>query len=1195
MTERLNVTAIEIDVAFELERTTRYQAEAADPAASVWVSANAGTGKTHVLTTRVLRLLLAGTPPERLLCLTYTKAAAAEMSTRVFDSLARWVMLPDDRLEAVLADFLGRGPEPAEIALARTLFTRATETPGGLAVQTIHAFAERLLQRFPLEAGVTPGFAILDDETARKLLGEATDVVIGAAARNRRSPLGRALETAIRYADADRFDEVLADALRQREWLGAAAEMGRTAVEALYRRHFAVRSDATRESLEREMAAVLTPRELARVRDVLAGGGKSDVDAAERASAVLSAKTDRDRAEALADLLLTKEREPRKRLLTKGLGEKSPDIEPLLTRAQSRVLAVWREQQGAAVVEATMALLDLAGAVGARYREAKVRRAALDFDDLIAHTRDLLSSRGSAQWVLYKLDHGLDHILVDESQDTSPSQWQVVEAIAAEFFSGTGARPEIVRTLFAVGDEKQSIYSFQGAAPEMFSAMGERFEALGTSAGVVWRRVPLTLSFRTVTPVLAAVDRVFRDPALTPGVEPARHIARRAGHAGLVEIWPTERADDVDAADAWSPLDEASAEPPVVRLASRIADTIKGWLDRGEMLASAGRPVTAGDILILVRKRAPFAAPMVQALKARGIPVAGADRMRLAEQIAVQDILSLGDFLTLPEDDLALAEVLKSPIFGFDDDDLLALTFKSPLDPETRRRTTLWKALLEKGREESRFADAAATLLRWRKTADFRPPFEFFADLLDRDGVRARLIARLGPDAADPLDEFLNLALTYDDGAPPSLTGFLAYMRDGTRDVKRDMEHGRDEVRVMTVHGAKGLEAPIVFLPDTCSAASAGQAGRPIVLTAMERPEGMPPPFVWPVKGASALAEIAAASNEVRRREREERNRLLYVAMTRARDRLYVAGFEGRRGPDAGCWYELIRDGLDGAMERVAASDGREVLRLSATQAVAPEAPKLAAAKAEGAAPLPHWADAPAPREPQLTVPLAPSRLVPYETDEEGEPLPDPPPRDPRAEPAALRPGKLEGEARFLRGTLTHALLQHLPQIARPARAKAAKAFLAERGRGLPARTLRSIADETLAILSDPAFAAVFGPESLAEVPIVAVVPRPPDASAGPPLRITGEIDRLAVVGDEVLIVDYKTNRAAPRNRSDVAPVYLYQLAAYRAAVRDIFAGRRVRAALLWTEGPYLMEIPEETLDARAAELWRLDVARLDA
>jgi len=447
-----------------------------------------------------------------------------------------------------------------------------------------------------------------------------------------------------------------------------------------------------------------------------------------------------------------------------------------------------------------------------RYADAKAHRAALDFDDLIRRTALLLSTSAQAQWVLYKLDGGLDHILVDEAQDTSPEQWKIVEALATEFFSGEGAAAGAPRTLFAVGDEKQSIYGFQGAMPEKFAEVGRRFEAAAKAAGQNWRQVPLTLSFRTTKPVLDAVDHVFADPGLarqiSTGGTAIQHEAFRLGAAGVVEVWPPEIPEVVPAVETWAPLDEQPVALPVARLAERIADTIRDWLDRGEILQSEGRPIRAGDILILVRRRRPFATTVVAALKARNIAVAGADRIRLADQIAMQDLLALGDFLLLPEDDLALATVLKSPLFDLDDDDLMRIAPGRP--------RALWSALIRAANEQPKFAEAVALLKRWRARADLLPPFEFLAEILDRDGMRGRLLARLGPEAGDPIYEFLRLAISYDEGEPPSLQGFIAAIRASDREIKRDMEHGRDEVRVMTVHGAKGLEAPIVFLPDTC-------------------------------------------------------------------------------------------------------------------------------------------------------------------------------------------------------------------------------------------------------------------------------------------------------------------------------------------------------------------------------------------
>jgi len=1163
-----------------LARTRRAQGEAADPAASVWVSANAGTGKTHVLTMRVLRLMLAATPPERILCLTYTKAAAAEMSKRVFARLAEWVTMPDADLDAALNELVGRAPTREETVRARTLFTAAIETPGGLKVQTIHAFCERLLQRFPLEAGVTPGFTIVEDDLARSLRREAIDAVLRAAIRDASSALGAALRKAIVHAADDRLDEIVIDALKERAWL-EVPETEET--RRRYCRLLGVPDDAKAEMIEREMSAVLNEASLIALRNILTAGSANDAKIAQQLGEAAAAASPALRIGALRTAFLNKEGDPRTRLITKGTGAANPGAEATLQQAQQRFVALEQQRVALSLVEATMALLTIARAASQAYRAGKARRAALDYDDLIERTQALLHTGASADWVLYKLDSGLDHILVDESQDTSPAQWRIVKALADEFFSGSGAHPS-VRTLFAVGDEKQSIYSFQGAAPEMFAEKGREFQAMAESAGIAWRGITLDMSFRSLEPILSAVDGIFTGDDPTPGVA---HVVKRLGHAGLVELWPPEKYEQALPADVWSAGDEqVGAAPPAVRLANRIADTIEGWLDRKEALASEGRPITAGDILILVRKRHPFAAPMIAALMARRIAVAGADRLRLTEQIAVEDLVSLGDFLTLPEDDLALAEVLKSPIFNLDDDDLLRIAHG--------RKGTLWNALLGNTDLKPAYAEAAATLKRWRKGADFAPPFEFFASLLDRDGVRAKLLSRLGPDAADPIDELLNLALTYDDHAPPSLSGFLHWLREGEREIKRDMDHGRDEVRVMTVHGAKGLEAPIVFLPDTCSAASAGRRGGGTMPLAGASPfpevEG---PLVWAIKGCGTLEAIRAAKAAIDASEREERSRLLYVAMTRARDRLYIAGFEGQNGPEPGCWYELIEKRLRGALDEVVEDDGRRTFRRASQQDARPEPPSRAPGAGQGAAPLPGWAKRPAPREPQLSVPLAPSRLAPYEIDDAGEPSLPAAPKEALAEPPALSPLALAEESRFLRGSLTHGLLEHLPAFEPAAWARTAKAFVARRGAALPARTQRGIVAEALAILNDTTFAPLFGPGSRAEVPVAAVIPRP--KGTGPALRITGQIDRLAEIGNEVLIVDYKTNRPPPREAAGVADAYLYQLAAYRLAVGQIFKGKSVRAAILWTDGPRLLEIPARLLDDYASRLWDLDPARLDA
>ncbi len=1217
------------DIDKELKRTTKRQGQASDPKSSVWVSANAGTGKTHVLKMRVLRLLLDGTPPEKILCLTYTNAAAAEMATRVFDELSTWVTKGDESLKGEITKLTGTEPDGKQIQFARTLFTTAIETPGGLKVQTFHAFCERLLQRFPLEANVSPGFTILDDEQTREVLREAIDRALSRATSEPASPLGQALHTLVAFAADDRFDDLMAAALSNKAFQVIASLPSNvlptdTDIEKTLRAKLAITTKGDEADITEQMANVLDNPTLGRLAStMLSEGTVSDQKLAPKFARAKDCTTPEPRAQSLEGAFLTGTKEPRKRLLTKKLIDAHQDLAQAVTNAQAVFIDLATERQGLKTLSVMMALMRLAKAVHVAYTRIKARRAALDYDDLIAKTADLLKGDGATEWVLFKLDNGIDHLLVDESQDTSPQQWQVVETLAQEFFSGFGAHSDIKRTIFAVGDEKQSIYSFQGAVPHLFATKGKQFNSMADDAGEKFTPVDLTLSFRTVSPVLQAVDTVFADPLATPGVlrggNKIHHAAARAGQAGLVEIWPPEMPAERIDTDPWKPLDEESTTSPVVRLADRIADTIRHWLDTGEQLDSQNRPISAGDILILVRNRNPFAGPMVAALKTRRIPVAGADRMVLTEQVPVQDLMALGDFLTLPEDDLSLACVLKSPMFGLNDDDLF--------DIAHGRNGTLWKALLDASNGNTKYVPAADTLRAWRKRADFTPPFEFFSRLLDRDGMRAKFLTQLGTEAADPIDEMLNLALAYDEDAPPSLAGFVTWLRATNRKVKRDMDQGRDEVRVMTVHGAKGLEAPIVFLPDTCSARAGGSRINLLPWAnednSDEQSAAKAVPFIWPRKDFERIAAVAAAKLEQQRGDVEERNRLLYVAMTRARDRLYIAGFHTTKAPAKGCWYEVISERLGEIVTPVTLDDGREVLRISAPQSTEPEQAKGEDRKTHVDQALPDWAVKSAPVEPQLAIPLAPSRLAPYETDDDGDPVKaetaipefvtgesahrpgDSAEEDPTdfvavapeaQEPVSLPPTTLADGYRFLRGTLTHALLQHLPSFPDNEREQAAITFVTQRGAMLSARVRKSIVKETLSILHDAEFASMFSADSRAEVTIAAEIPNPHSGKGkkSPPLRLSGQIDRLVVEPYRVRIVDYKTNRPPPLVAEAVAESYLLQLAAYRLAIAQLYPDKTITCALLWTDGPRIMEIPDHLIDHATAKLWALGHTRAD-
>lgn len=1149
------------------------QRRAADPKASVWVAANAGAGKTRVLVDRVTRLLLGGTAPGRILCLTFTKAAAAEMSKRLFEQLGAWTTQADDKLAEALVTLLGREATAEESQEARRLFAATLDAPGGLKIQTIHSFCESLLARFPLEAGISPHCTVMDERSAAETLDQARNHVLAQAHDGGHPELAAALDLMVALVDETGLAKVLKEIASHRHQLKRlfAEKDGPDAVIAELRGLLGLRPEDTHASVLEAACAntAFDGKGLGTAVAALKTGSKKDTERAQRITHWLAHKKTRATAllEDYARAFLTQKHEPQKTLLTKAAEAADTGAKDILEAEQARLLVLMDKLKALAVAEATAALLIFSQALIARYEAEKETRAFLDYEDLIHKARDLLRRDGGVSWVLYKLDGGIEHVLVDEAQDTSPAQWEVIEALSEEFFAGEGRYEdthETGRTVFAVGDEKQSIYSFQGAEPEAFEKMRTIFAERVKAAGASWQEVDLFLCFRSVPQLLTAVDRVFARPEANAGLTAAggetRHLPFRRDQAGCVELWPVVKPGEKEESDPWdAPLDRVSQTSPEAVLAQRIAARISGWLENREILESRGRPIRPGDILILVRRRTAFVDELVRCLKNHKVPVAGTDRMVLTEQIAVMDLMALGAFVLLPEDDLNLAAVLKGPLFGFDDDDLLALAHK--------RKRGLWAELQARREETPRFAAACDELRALLKRADFTSPFSFYAELLGPDGGRRRLTARLGRDANDPMDEFLNLALEFERAHTPSLQGFLHWLAAGSAEIKRDLEQDRDEVRVMTVHGAKGLEANIVFLPDTCGAPGAHHdeallwAGNGEGGGAGDNEESALKRVLWPVKRANEDGLCSDLREHGRARREDEHRRLLYVAMTRARDRLYLCGWETRNGRKAGCWYDLVADALEGAAEPVELEFGETGRRLSTPQTAQPDGEQKEAADAGEAPDLPGWARENAPRDPLPPVPLAPSR-------------PD------AIEPSVLSPlattggkGEDKGMPAFARGRIMHRLLQSLPDLAPGARQQAAMNYLALAAPTLDETERRALAEAALAVLHEPGFAPLFAPGSLAEAPLAGVVNG---------RVISGQVDRMAVGEKEVLVVDYKSNRAPPKKGEAVPEAYLRQMAAYGALCREIYPDKDIRCALLWTEGPVLTTLKEAELDRYA-------------
>ncbi len=1038
---------------------------------------------------------------------------------------------------------------------ARRLFARVLDAPGGLAIETIHGFCQSLLRRFPVEAGVPPHFQVMEERDAAELMTAAREEMLTHARSGVDARLTKALATLTAVANEDTFGELMRALAGERGRLARLIDTfgSLTGAATELRLRLGLAADENEASL---VASACGDRafDAAGLRSLLPAmmeAGKTDMQRAAAMATFLAADAD-ERPPLFDDwcgAFLTKAGEPFAKPCTKEVEAAAPGAGAILVAEAERLVAVNDQRRAARTAVATEALLALAGAQLDLYRRHKTERALLDYDDLIQRAVRLLDESAPA-WVHYKLDQGIDHVLIDEAQDTNPEQWTVVERLTQEFFAGRGTREEGRRTVFAVGDVKQSIFGFQRADPAEFPAMRARFAKAVPEAGGRWEEIALSTSFRSTPAVLRAVDLVFAQAEASDGVaEPGEritHAAWRAGSAGHVELWPAVEPRAVEEPLAWQPpTRRTSGDDPQVRLASLLARRIRAMID-GERLEASGRPIRAGDVLVLVRQRTYFVEALVRALKALNVPVAGTDRMVLTEQLAVMDLIALGKVLLLPEDDLTLATVLKGPLIGLSEDELFTLAWNRPAG------RSLWDALRTR-MDEPVFGPARTALTELLGMADRLPPHELFARILTRGG-KAKLLARLGVEAEDAINEFMALTLAHERLHPPSLQGFLAWVERGAEEIKRDLDAAAGAVRIMTVHGAKGLEAPVVILADTTRVP---RHHGPQFFWTGERGAEIP---LWAPRSEDLDPVGRAAKADADRAREQEYRRLLYVAMTRAADRLIVCGWKTKREAGAGCWYNLIASGLEGAggtepvedefLAAAGETAGNTVTRLATpqTKPVAPQPPRTVPTKS---GPLPAAWRLPPEAEPNPPRPLAPSRPA-------------------GAEPPVRSPFGVDDGWRYRRGRIIHRLLELLPDLAPARRPVAMKRFLDRARWGLDEEGQAEIARVVTGVLVNPDFAPLWAPRSRAEVPVVGMVGR---------YAVSGQIDRLAEVGDDVHVVDYKSDRPPPVDAKHVPRVYLGQMAAYRALLTAVYPGKRIVCALLWTDGPTLMRLADAQLE----------------
>jgi len=1115
------------------------QRAASDPSASVWVNASAGSGKTTVLTARVTRLLLAGVRPEKILCLTYTRAGAAEMSNRVTAMLSKWAVCDETTLDEDLDNLQNRAPTTKQRTEARRLFARVLACPGGLRIRTIHSFCQEILSRFPIEAGLPPHFALIDEQEMDVLRHEVLDDLLREAAEAPESDIAQALATLVATQGEAGFSKMLQEVTHIRGRLsGALASKGgmKNLLEGV---HELLELDPgqTADTLRQQAMATIPETALRTMSQWLLEESERYIKRGQRLIKVLETPADQraDLFDLYCGAFLTQDRRPLSAsfVASKKIRQLHPEVDTVSEQEALRLSFVLERIEATEIAHVTNAVLLFGNAFSERLAARKAMRAALDYDDLILFTENLLHKPSIAPWILYKLDNGIDHILVDEAQDTSRAQWNIVQALTEEFYSGLGAHADTERTLFVVGDEKQSIFSFQNADPEAFLSLRDYYVQHLKTAGKTLEKIGLHISFRSAPAILKAVDAIFAQDAARAGVSPEPIIhspwKNRDGSdkIGQVEIWPLLKParEDSVADGVWiMPTGYEDEHDPQAELAQQIARKIKGWLATHERLPGTNRPIAAGDVLILLRRRGRFADLMVRALKTNAVPVTGVDRMQLIAQLPVMDLLAVIRFVLLPEDDLNLATLLRSPLLGISEDQLMQLAIG--------REGSLWQSL----QNAHSFSDIHAYLASKLSEADFSTPFAFLSQILNAAcpgntvSGRKAIWSRLGDEALDPIEELLNEAQAFAHSHSPSLQNFLHWLTQSDAEIKRELDQGGGQVRIMTVHASKGLEAPLVFLPDTVAVPRATEMPK------FQWSEGDIPVYL------SQQPDFGRAQRlwqKARDKQLQEYRRLFYVALTRASHRLYICGWLSGKSETAPpeSWYGLATEALRAHHQDHARSSEEPVpdIVIADSQGVLPPLP-TAAPLVNAEQPLPSWASQPVTR-PAISIGAPPST----------------------AETAAATP-----DAAFTRGRIIHRLLQSLPEIAPAERGAAIARFLDHPRHELSVSERSDIAAEVSTLLSHKAFEVLFGSQGLAEAPLTGTINGVP---------VFRQVDRLCFHQDEVWIVDYKTNRPPPLRVEDVPVTYRQQLHEYRLLLGDIYPDKNVRCFLLWTYAPRLMEI----------------------
>ncbi len=1108
------------------------QALAVEPQGNIWLNASAGTGKTQVLTARVIRLLLTpGVRPENLLCITFTKAGAAEMAERINRLLASWVQKKGSELSTDLRA-IGADSGPVSQGNARKLFARVLDAPsGGLQILTIHSLCQSLLGSFPDEAGLVPGFKAVEGRERDELFREALSEMIVAAENDGSDWLIKNLQDLSISMGEEGALKFLQRCAAQPDVMAAMPEDQGAIVFAKQLVGVTFEGSA-QEFLEQSCLDSVIDRasiEAVAIKNEEWGADRG-LKRAARIRLWLS-QSPEQRANNFTDLHLcwsNKEGEPQTR--SKGWTPLDDTYSRLAEEMFLWTNRIVEQVKVAQYADRLAAALLVGKAYSARYAESKRSRGLVDFDDMIRKTAALLLTKDMSDWVRYKLDRQIDHILIDEAQDTNGSQWDIIGALSNDFFSGIAAKEDKPRTIFSVGDYKQAIFGFQGTDPERYRDAGSTFaENIGAS-GAALEQLSLSRSFRSTKPVLDFVNAVIESvgPA-TFGID--TNIERHNSgfrNVGTVELFKPVRAhpDEESGDDDGDEEQWLSGEKR--KLAHRISQYVRRLIDEAPILETTGKPLVPSDIMILLTSRTDLASFLVARLQAENVPVAGIDRLKLQEPLAVQDLLSAVRFALQPDDDLSLASLMVSPLIGWSHERFLEYGYRAPTS-----KISLWRHL----REEPTIADDIVPLRDILTSADLTTPYHFLEQILSGTHQgRKKFVARLGSEALVPIEELLNLALQFEQNQGGGLQAFLAWFERGETEVTRNAVAGNNEVRVMTVHGAKGLEAPVVILANVTADPTKKPDKSPDVVTKT----GVKIPLLL-IKKEARFGQLETIASHHERRGLEEHSRLLYVAMTRAKERLIMAGSLGKtaKGAHEKSWFTALESGMQAmgcAWEEDQIWGG--VMRFSGDKDPIAAVTTKVDKQPNTLTALPDWILRAAPEERRPPRPLVPSQL--------GD--------DDYGDGPASRGMLIAAE----KGRLIHGVFERL--LSGDMETNLANACIwLERNNRDPAIKNEVLIENIKAVIANTEWGIFFGPSARAEVPLAAVVGE---------TVIAGRVDRLVIEPGLVRVLDFKTGRSVPENAAAVPTAYLRQMAHYVAALEVIFVGSRVEAGLLFTHAP---------------------------